>query len=172
VHLKRRQHRSHPYVVIIKVGSQRYQLRPLDPQNRLVRFEVSTAAIIKNVFWDVTPYGSVRTDDSEEDGGDTFLRNVGSYKSHKASHPRRRYSSQKCLFVIRCWIFHIVQIRDINNTYKILCDLNKQDHIKKNTVYWNESPRGSCKNRRFGRMYRLYHQDEENQQTTNNVSSN
>jgi hypothetical protein len=28
-----------------------------------------------------------------DNGGDTFLRNVGSYKSHTASHPRRRYSS-------------------------------------------------------------------------------
>jgi hypothetical protein len=28
-----------------------------------------------------------------DDGSDTFLRNVGSYKSHTVSHPRRRYSS-------------------------------------------------------------------------------
>jgi hypothetical protein len=28
-----------------------------------------------------------------DDGGDTFLRNAGSYKSHAASHPRRRNSS-------------------------------------------------------------------------------
>jgi hypothetical protein len=28
-----------------------------------------------------------------DDGGDMFLRNVGSYKSHTASHSRRRYSS-------------------------------------------------------------------------------
>jgi predicted RNA binding protein YcfA (HicA-like mRNA interferase family) len=27
-----------------------------------------------------------------EDGGDTFLRNVGSHKIYTASHPRRRYS--------------------------------------------------------------------------------
>jgi hypothetical protein len=28
-----------------------------------------------------------------EDGGDTFLRNVGSYKTYTAPHPRRRHSS-------------------------------------------------------------------------------
>jgi hypothetical protein len=28
-----------------------------------------------------------------EDGGDTFLRNVGSHKIYTASHPRRRHSS-------------------------------------------------------------------------------
>jgi hypothetical protein len=28
-----------------------------------------------------------------EDGGDTFLRNVGSYKNYTAPHPRKRYSS-------------------------------------------------------------------------------
>jgi hypothetical protein len=28
-----------------------------------------------------------------DNGGATFLRNVGSYKSHKALHPRRRHSS-------------------------------------------------------------------------------
>jgi hypothetical protein len=27
-----------------------------------------------------------------------FLRNVGSYKSHTAWHPRRRHSSSQCLF--------------------------------------------------------------------------
>jgi hypothetical protein len=29
-----------------------------------------------------------------EDGGDTFLRNVGSHKIYTAPHPRRRHSSQ------------------------------------------------------------------------------
>jgi hypothetical protein len=28
-----------------------------------------------------------------EDGGDTFLRNVGSYKIYTTPHPRRRHSS-------------------------------------------------------------------------------
>jgi predicted RNA binding protein YcfA (HicA-like mRNA interferase family) len=28
-----------------------------------------------------------------EDGGEKFLRNVGSHKIYKAPHPRRRYSS-------------------------------------------------------------------------------
>jgi hypothetical protein len=30
---------------------------------------------------------------SPEDGGDTFLRNVGSHETHTAPHPRRRHSS-------------------------------------------------------------------------------
>jgi hypothetical protein len=30
-----------------------------------------------------------------EDGGDTFLRNFGSYKIYKALHPRRRHFSDK-----------------------------------------------------------------------------
>jgi hypothetical protein len=73
-----------------------------------VRFEVSMAVTHKNVVvWDVRRVALVRTDVSEEfrvsiirltsigevgttladychpdDGGDTFLRNVGSYKSH------------------------------------------------------------------------------------------
>jgi hypothetical protein len=35
----------------------------------------------------------LRTDSCYRDGGAMFLRNVGSYKSHTASHPRRRHSS-------------------------------------------------------------------------------
>jgi hypothetical protein len=31
----------------------------------------------------------------QRNGGDTFLRNVGSYKCHTASHPRRRCSSRE-----------------------------------------------------------------------------
>jgi hypothetical protein len=34
---------------------------------------------------------------SYHDVGDTFLRNVGSYKSNAASHPRRRHSSNSVL---------------------------------------------------------------------------
>jgi hypothetical protein len=32
-----------------------------------------------------------------DEGGTKFLRNVGSYKSHTAKHPRRRHSSEKKL---------------------------------------------------------------------------
>jgi hypothetical protein len=32
----------------------------------------------------------------------------------------------------------------------------------KNGVFWEVTPCGSCKNRRFGRTYRLHHQDEKN----------
>jgi hypothetical protein len=33
-----------------------------------------------------------------EDGGDTFLRNVGSHKIYTAPHPRRRHSSTNKYF--------------------------------------------------------------------------
>jgi hypothetical protein len=43
----------------------------------------------------------------------------------------------------------------------------------KNAVLWDITPCcGSCKNRRFGRTYRLHRQDGRNQLAMNNVSSN
>jgi hypothetical protein len=42
----------------------------------------------------------------------------------------------------------------------------------KNAVFWNMTPCGSCKNRRFGGMYRLHDHGEKNQRARNNVSSN
>jgi hypothetical protein len=55
---------------------------------------------LKNaVFWDVAPCRSCvnrrfgGTYRLSEDGGDSFLRNVGSHKIYTAPHPRRRYSS-------------------------------------------------------------------------------
>jgi hypothetical protein len=41
----------------------------------------------------------------------------------------------------------------------------------KNAVSWDVMPCGSCKNRRFGGMYRLHHQGDKNWRTGNNVSS-
>jgi hypothetical protein len=66
--------------------------------------------LLKNtVFWNVTPCGSCKDRGFEAvvtanvvpsspilvtyDGGDMFLRNIGSYKTHTASHLRRRHSS-------------------------------------------------------------------------------
>jgi hypothetical protein len=37
-----------------------------------------------------------------EDGGEPFLRNVGSYKNHAATHPRRRHSSIKFSGLLGC----------------------------------------------------------------------
>jgi hypothetical protein len=42
----------------------------------------------------------------------------------------------------------------------------------KNSLFWDVTPSGSCKNRRFERTYRLYHQCERNERTRNNISSN
>jgi hypothetical protein len=48
------------------------------------KFWIQIKAILKKaVFWDVMPCGSLGTD---------IHRNVGSYKSHRASHPRRHSS--------------------------------------------------------------------------------
>jgi hypothetical protein len=38
-----------------------------------------------------------------EDGGDTFLRNVGSNQSDTVLHPRKRYSSQSYLYCVPGW---------------------------------------------------------------------
>jgi hypothetical protein len=46
------------------------------------------------VFWDVTPCRSC-VNFWVEDGGDTFLRNVGSHKIYTAPRPRRRHSSKR-----------------------------------------------------------------------------
>jgi hypothetical protein len=42
----------------------------------------------------------------------------------------------------------------------------------KNAVLWDVMLCGSCKKRHFGGTYRLYHQDERNQQARNSISSN
>jgi hypothetical protein len=65
-----------------------------------VRFEVFAAVIMKNaVFWGVTPFRSCvnrlfggKPIFYPEDGGDTFVPNVGLHKIYTAPHPRRRHS--------------------------------------------------------------------------------
>jgi hypothetical protein len=64
----------------------------------LVGFEAFTAVTTKNaVFWDVAPYRSCVNrrfgGTYPEDGGDTFLRDIGSHKIYTAPHPRRRHSA-------------------------------------------------------------------------------
>jgi hypothetical protein len=81
----------------------------------IVRFEVFTAVTMKNaVFWDVTSCGFCKNRrfggayrlhhqgglvqllviaNNPDDGGGKFLRNVGTNKSHMASHLRRRHFS-------------------------------------------------------------------------------
>jgi hypothetical protein len=80
-----------------------------------VRFEAFTAVTVKSaVLWDITPCDSCTNRRSclcsvlrllvtaniapsslihPDDGYDTFLRNVGSYKSHTSSHLMRWHSS-------------------------------------------------------------------------------
>jgi hypothetical protein len=48
----------------------------------LVGFEVFTAVVLKSIiFWDMTPCSAELFYDPE-DGGDTFLRNVGYHSTH------------------------------------------------------------------------------------------
>jgi hypothetical protein len=54
-------------------------------QNSHVRFEVSTAVTMMSLLFRSVPARLVHP----EDGGDTILRNIGSYKSHTTSSPRR-----------------------------------------------------------------------------------
>jgi hypothetical protein len=70
----------------------------IEDQETVVRFEVFTAVTMKNaVFWNVAPCRSCELNFYPEDGGDTFLRNVGSiHKIYTAPHPRRRHSSENC----------------------------------------------------------------------------
>jgi hypothetical protein len=42
----------------------------------------------------------------------------------------------------------------------------------KNVVFWEDTPCGYCKNRRFGGTYRLHHRSDKNRRTRNNVSRN
>jgi hypothetical protein len=76
-------------------------------RNDSVRYEGFTAVTVKNFFfWDVAPCRSYVNRRFGEiyrlhlqgrkirDGGDTFLRNVGSRKIYMAPHPRRRHSLQ------------------------------------------------------------------------------
>jgi hypothetical protein len=41
-----------------------------------------------------------------------------------------------------------------------------------NSIFWDATPCGCCKNRRFGGMYLLHHQSDKNRRARNNVSRN
>jgi hypothetical protein len=43
---------------------------------------------------------------------------------------------------------------------------------KKNAVFWDMTPCGSCNSRRFGGTYHLHHQGAKNQRARDNVNSN
>jgi hypothetical protein len=77
---------------------------------RFIGFEVLKAAIMKNtVFRELAPCGSctkIRFGGFlyPEEGGYMFLRNVGSYKAHRAPHCRRRPSSTSLNFVPKSFL--------------------------------------------------------------------
>jgi hypothetical protein len=91
---------------------------------RNLRFEVFTAVTIKNfVFWDVSPCGSCKFTDSchPDEGGAKFLRNVGSYKSHTALHPRRHHSSVFQMFKQKGNIPNISYSHALSNSQCLCC---------------------------------------------------
>jgi hypothetical protein len=67
------------------------------------------------------------------------------------------------IFTESLWNFYtiigIIALRSVyvNNVRSIL---RQTFGIKKNAVYWDVTPCGSCKNRRFGRTYLTHNQDE------------
>jgi hypothetical protein len=89
---------------------------------KYVIFEVFTAVTMKNaVFWDVTLQTAAtcsrwflaRGFFYPEDGGDTFLRNVGSIrKIYTVPHPRRRHSSLNMPKICSLPSYHIIQCYD------------------------------------------------------------
>jgi hypothetical protein len=120
------------------VSSHVRKLKRWDNDN-CVRFEVFTSATMNNaVFWDVASCSScvnqhfasifsvqksalqtaatcsrwflVRGFFYPEDGGDTFLQNVGSHKNYTAPHPRKRHSSM----IIVCLKITVFQIEVYN----------------------------------------------------------
>jgi hypothetical protein len=47
---------------------------------------------------------------------------------------------------------------------KLLCKICGFTAVTmKNAIFWDVSPRGSCKNQCFGGIYRLHHQGDKNQ---------
>jgi hypothetical protein len=44
--------------------------------------------------------------------------------------------------------------------------------LEKNAVFWDITLCGSCRNIRFGGMYRLHHRDDKNRQARNNIGKN
>jgi hypothetical protein len=100
------------------------------------------------------------------DGGDMFLRNVGSSKGLTVSHPRRRNSSSERLF-------HMKIASDVIWTNQPTKSYGKhtKNHLK-NGVFWVVTPCVSRKYRRFGGTWRLLHQGDKNRWTRNNTSCN
>jgi hypothetical protein len=59
-----------------------------------------------SVFWDViaatlSGWFLARGLSFPEDGGDTFLQNIGSHKIYRAPHPRRRHSCKYLVMLLQ-----------------------------------------------------------------------
>jgi hypothetical protein len=67
-------------------GADRLYLQSESNKQAKILCSVLQSLVIVNVFWFVDCF-------RPKDGGDMFLRNVGSYKNHMATHPRIRHSS-------------------------------------------------------------------------------
>jgi hypothetical protein len=51
-------------------------------------------------------------------------------------------------------------------TKRVAETLRRAEKVLKNGVFWDVTPCGSCKNRRFGGTQRLLHQDDNNRSTS------
>jgi hypothetical protein len=63
------------------------------------------------------------------------------------------------------------EIKHRNCLYHNWTNLFRTISFLKNAVFCDVTSCGSCKNRSFGRMYRLHHQGDRNRRIRNNVSS-
>jgi hypothetical protein len=126
-----------PRVYLAPFADDNLSMRPIVKRVSYVGFEVFTVVTMKNaVFWDVAPcrscvnrrFGGMYHLPSArncglpatclwwflalgffypEDGGDTFLRNVGSHKIYMAPHRRRWHTSEIVMFSESCSEFSI-----------------------------------------------------------------
>jgi hypothetical protein len=68
-------------------------------------------------------------------------------------------------------VFYLKYIRDVKEfslyvRFEIFTEVTK-----KNASFWDVTPCGFCKNRRFRGTYSCHHQDDKNRRARNNISS-
>jgi hypothetical protein len=77
------------------------------------------------------------------------------------------------------WVINPCNISKATRRFRVACDLILQVRFEvftavtmKNVIVWDMTPRDSCKNRRFGRKYRLHYSSNKNRQASNKFSIN
>jgi hypothetical protein len=70
-------------------------------------------------------------------------------------------------------VTHRRHVSDTESRRLMLCKIEVFTAVNmKNAVFWDVTPCDSCKNRRFGGIYRLHHRRDRNRRARSNVSSN